>query len=214
MFTDRTDAGKILARALINYKNKDVLVLAIPRGGVEVAYEVAKFLNTDLDLIVSRKLPLPYNREAGFGAIAEDGSTFIFKDAYNWLDENEIERIKKEQKDEIKRRIKILREGRPLSEIKDRIVILIDDGLAMGSTMRAAINLCKEKKAKKIIVAVPVAGTDVAGEIREIVDELVVLEMPAFFQAVAQVYVNWHDATDSEVIEILKKFKKESKNQS
>ncbi|MCL6087954.1 MAG: phosphoribosyltransferase, partial [Actinobacteria bacterium] len=212
MFTDRTDAGKILARALINYKNKDVLVLAIPRGGVEVAYEVAKFLNADLDLIVSRKLPLPYNREAGFGAIAEDGSTFIFKDAYNWLDENEIERIKKEQKDEIKRRIKILREGRPLSEIKDRIVILIDDGLAMGSTMRAAINLCKEKKAKKIIVAVPVAGTDVAGEIREIVDELVVLEMPAFFQAVAQVYVNWHDATDSEVIEILKKFKKESKN--
>jgi len=212
MFIDREDAGKRLARALINYKNKDVMVLAIPRGGVEVAYEVAKFLNADLDLIVSRKLPLPYNREAGFGAIAEDGSTFIFKDAYSWLDEDDIERIKKEQKEEIKRRIKILREGRPLSEIKDRTVILIDDGLAMGSTMRAAINLCRGKKAKKIIVAVPVSGRDVANEIRGIVDELIVLEMPVFFQAVAQVYANWHDVTDSEVLEIFKKFKKESRN--
>lgn len=209
MFSDRHDAGIKLAKALGKYKNKNILVLGIPRGGVEVAYEVAKFLNAELDLIISRKLPMPFNPEAGFGAIAEDGTTLIFEDTYNFLSENETAQIKREQKEEIKRRIEVLRNGRPLTDVKNRVVILVDDGLAMGSTMRVSIGLCKNKKAKKIIVAVPVAGRDVANEISLLVDELVVLEMPVYFRAVAQVYLNWRDISDKEVIEILNKYNQE-----
>lgn len=207
MFIDRKDAGVKLAKALDRYKDKDVLVLAIPRGGVEVAYEVAKYLDAEFSLLISRKLPIPYNPEAGFGAIAEDGSTYIVSDAKRWLSKEEIEKIKKDQIDEIKRRINILRQGNPLPKIKDRTVILIDDGLAMGSTMRAAIELCKNEKAMRIIVAVPVAGKDVKNEIGKLVDEIIVLEMPLFFNAVAQVYLNWHDVTDNEVLGILNRLK-------
>jgi predicted phosphoribosyltransferase len=211
MFIDRKDAGQKLARALEKYKGKNVMVLAIPRGGVEVAYEVAKYLNADLDLLISRKLPYPDNPEAGFGAIAEDGSTFIFDEVYRWLTEDEIREIETEQIEEIKRRIEVLRQGFPLPDLKDRIVILVDDGLAMGSTIRAAISLCKNNKVKRIIVAVPVSGDRVAREINNLVDEIVVLEMPPFFQAVAQVYVNWHDVTDIEVTEIINKWHKRKK---
>lgn len=207
MFIDRKDAGVKLAKTLDKYKGKDVLVLAIPRGGVEVAYEVAKYLDAEFSLLISRKLPIPYNPEAGFGAIAEDGSTYIVSDAKRWLSKEEIEKIKKDQIDEIKRRINILRQGNPLPKIKDRTVILIDDGLAMGSTMRAAIELCKNEKAMRIIVAVPVAGKDVKNEIGKLVDEIIVLEMPLFFNAVAQVYLNWHDVTDNEVLGILNRLK-------
>ena len=203
MFEDRKDAGEKLARALKQYKDRDVLVLAIPRGGVEVGYQVAKYLAASFSLLVTRKLPFPDNPEAGFGAIAEDGSTFIFKDAERWLPKETIVEIMKEQKQEIKRRIAKLRKGRPLPEIEGKMVVLVDDGIAMGSTMRAAIMLCKNKKAMKIIVAVPVSGEDVAEEIGEMVDEIVVLEKPVFFRAVAQAYRNWYDVSDHEVIEIL-----------
>ena len=168
---------------------------------------MAKYLNAELSLLISRKLPIPYNPEAGFGAIAEDGSIYIVPNTNRWLSKKQFEKIKKEQIDEIKRRINILRQGKPLPEIKDRTVILIDDGLAMGSTMRAAIELCKNKKARRIIVAVPVAGRDVKDEIGKLSDEIIVLEMPLFFNAVAQVYLNWHDVTDNEVIEILNRLK-------
>ena len=206
MFKDRKEAGEKLAKRLEKYKNKRVLVLAIPKGGVEVGYEVAKYLNADFSLVISRKLPLPYNPEAGFGAIAENGSSFIFNWAEKELSKSEIEKIKKQQKSEIKRRIKVLRKGKPLPKISGRIVILIDDGLAMGSTMIATIMLCKKKKAKKIIVAVPVAGESVADNIKKMVDEIIVLEKPKFFQAVAQAYENWYDVSDREVLEIMEKY--------
>ena len=204
MFEDRKDAGEKLAKALEKYKNKDVLVLAIPRGGVEVAYQVAKYLGADFSLLIARKLPYPYNPEAGFGAIAEDNSIFMFKSAERELSKMEIEKIIEEQKHEVKRRIEILRKGKPLTEISGRAVILIDDGLAMGSTMRTAIMLCKNRKAEKIVVAVPVSGRDIAQEIGKMVDQLVVLEKPLFFYAVAQIYNNWYDVSDEEVLEIMK----------
>lgn len=205
MFEDRKDAGERLARALEKYKNTDVLVLGIPRGGVEVGYEVAKYLNAGFSILVSRKLPMPDNPEAGFGAIAEDGSTFIFKDAYGWLSQETINEIVEEQKGEIKRRIDVLRKGERLPEISGRTVILVDDGIAMGSTMRASLMLCKNKKAGKIVVASPVSSTSVANEIEDMVDEIVVLEKPRFFRAVAQVYRNWYDVPDREVIEIMER---------
>jgi len=207
LFEDRKDAGKKLAKELARYKGKSVLVLGIPRGGVEVAYEVAKYLDAELSILISRKLPLPFNPEAGFGAIAEDGSTLIQKDTHSWLSREEVEEIIREQKLEVDRRIKALRKAKPLPRIKGRIVILVDDGLAMGSTMKVSINLCKNKEAGKIIVAVPVSGESTAREIGDMVDEIVVLEMPPFFQAVAQAYTNWRDVQDSEVIEILQRWK-------
>lgn len=209
MFEDRQDAGKKLARALQKYKDKNALVLAIPKGGVEVGEQVARSLDAELSIIVSRKLPFPDNPEAGFGAIAEDGSAYIFEDAETWLSKGTIDKIIKEQTQEIKRRIEVLRKGKPLPEIEARIVILTDDGIAMGSTMRASIELCRNKRAKKVIVAVPVSGRDVADEIRELVDELIVLEQPPFFRAVAQVYRNWYDVRDEEVNEIMKRWENE-----
>jgi len=213
MFEDRKDAGERLARALQKYKDKDVLVLAIPKGGVEVGYQVAKFLNSDFSIIISRKLPYPNNPEAGFGAMAEDGSTFIIDYAARGLSPDTISRIIKEQNQEIKRRIKTLRDGKPLPEIAGRTVILVDDGIAMGSTMQAAISLCKNKRAKRIVVASPVAGRSTIAELAEIVDDVVILEKPIFFQAVAQVYANWYDVSDEEVIQITEKWEqKDSAN--
>ena len=190
MFKDRKDAGEKLARALEKYKNKEVMVLAIPIGGVEVGYQVAKYLNASFSILVSRKLPFLDDPEAGFGAIAKDGSTFIFKDTVHWLSKEIIDEIIKEQKQEIKRRIEVLRHGKLLPEIKDKTVVLVDDGIAAGSTMQAAIMLCKNKGAKKIVVAAPVSGKDVSEEIEKLVDETIILEKPLFFRAVAQVYRN------------------------
>jgi predicted phosphoribosyltransferase len=204
MFDDRSDAGEQLGRALKKYKGKGVIVLAIPKGGVEVGCQVARYLDADLSTLIARKLPFPDDPEAGFGAIAEDGSTFVFDYALRGLSEAMVREIQAEQIREIRRRVRTLRGGEPLPDIQDRTAILIDDGLAMGSTMRAAIMLCKNRKAKKIVVAVPVAGADVADAMRELVDEVVVLETPPFFRAVAQAYRNWYDVSDGEVIEMLK----------
>ncbi|MBN1270759.1 MAG: phosphoribosyltransferase [Candidatus Aminicenantes bacterium] len=209
MFKNRKDAGNNLAFALDFYKGKNVLVLAIPRGGVEVGYQVAKHLGTDFSILISRKLPYPDNPEAGFGAVAEDGSTILLEDASLWIPDEEIKEIISHQIHEIRRRIKVLRKGKPLPEITGRTVILVDDGLAMGSTMRAAIELCRKKKAKKIVVAVPVAGGRIARELDKIVDETVILEVPRFFQAVAQVYLNWYDVSDEKVLNILEKWEKQ-----
>jgi putative phosphoribosyl transferase len=203
VFRDREDAGKSLALALESYKERKVLVLAIPRGGAEVGYEVAKYLEADFSILISRKLPFPDNPEAGFGALAEDGSAIILKEASLMVPTKKIKDIIRDQSEEIRRRVEALRGGKPLPQISGRTVILVDDGLAMGSTMRAAIELCKKRNAQKIIVAVPVSGRRVAREIDKLVDETVVLEVPEFFHAVAQAYLHWYDVTDEEVLEIM-----------
>lgn len=205
MFKDRKDAGQKLAKALQTYKEDDPLVFAIPRGGVELGYEISKALDTDFSLLICRKLPFPYNTESGFGAMAEDGSLYINELAASSVSHEEIDQIIAQQSLEIKRRIQTLRKGRPLPSIKERTVILVDDGIAMGSTMHAAVELCRKKGAKKIIVAVPVAGRQTIQKFSQIVDEVVVLESPANFYAVAQVYENWYDVSDEEVLDFLKK---------
>lgn len=210
MFQNRKDAGQQLARALGKYKDKGVLVLAIPRGGVQVGYEVAQYLQGELAIIITRKLPFPDEPEAGFGAIAEDGSTYISESLSRWVSQRVIERIIKEQTQEIERRIKVLRNGRPLPRIEDRTVILVDDGIAAGSTMRASIALCRNQGAASIIVAVPVTGKRTAQDIGRLVDKIVVLETPPFFHAVAQVYEHWYDVQDDEVLAIMEKYRRES----
>jgi len=206
MFEDRKDAGRKLATALEQYKNNNVLVLAIPKGGIEIGYQVASHLDADFSLLISRKLPYPKNPESGFGAIAEDGSIFINQNAALGIHPKMIDQIIEDQKKEVKRRIKVLRNNRPLPDLRQRTVILMDDGIAMGSTMQAAIKLCRTAKAGKIIVAAPVAGERVAYEIQQIVEEIVILEVPRPFYAVAQVYRNWHDVSDQEALKIMKEW--------
>ena len=204
MFKSRKDAGEKLALALEKYRTENPVILAIPRGGVEVGLQISKKLGADFSLLIARKLPFPDNPEAGFGAIAENGSTFILENADSWLARETIEQIKQEQIVEIERRVNVLRGGKTLPDIAGRTVILIDDGIAMGSTMRAAIELCRNRKAGKVVVAVPVAGKEVADAIAKEADELVVLEIPVDFRAVAQAYENWYDVSDEEVLDLLR----------
>ena len=205
MFENRKEAGKKLAIALAAYKNDKPIVLAIPRGGVEVGYYIADFLQAPLSIIVVRKLPFPDNPESGFGAVAEDGTVFLIEDVSRDVPPDTIKEIIKEQIAEVKRRIKVLRQDTPLPELKDKTVILVDDGIAMGSTMRAAVTLCRNRGAKTIVVAAPVAGPATAEEFAKIADDVVILEKPANFRAVAQIYRNWYDVSDEEVIEIMVK---------
>jgi len=205
MFKDRKDAGQKLAVVLQTYKEQDPLVFAIPRGGVELGYEISKVLDADFSLLICRKLPFPLNPESGFGAMAEDGSLYINESAAASVSHKEIEQIIAQQSLEIKRRIQTLRGGRPLPSIKGRSVILVDDGIAMGSTMHVAVELCRKEGAKRIIVAVPVAGRQTIEKFSQMADDVVVLESPVNFYAVAQVYENWYDVSDEEVLEFLKR---------
>ncbi len=205
MFKDRKDAGQKLAVVLQTYKEQDPLVFAIPRGGVELGYEISKVLDADFSLLICRKLPFPLNPESGFGAMAEDGSLYINESAAASVSHKEIEQIIAQQSLEIKRRIQTLRGGRPLPSIKGRSVILVDDGIAMGSTMHVAVELCRKEGAKRIIVAVPVAGRQTIEKFSQMADDVIVLESPVNFYAVAQVYENWYDVSDEEVLEFLKR---------
>lgn len=211
MFKNREEAGHKLADKLLKYRNYDAVVLAIPRGGVPVGIEVAKGIQADFSLVISQKLPFPYNPESGFGAIAEDGSTVTMRGAAKNLSAGMIDTIIEDQKREIQRRIKILRGGQALPEIAGRIVILVDDGIAMGSTMRASIKLCENKGVGEIVVAAPVASPEVAHAINQIdsVKEAIIPLKPKFFHAVAQVYENWYDVPDHEVLDLMNQYQKE-----
>jgi predicted phosphoribosyltransferase len=212
MFRNRKEAGQQLAVKLKPFAGRDSVVLAIPRGGVPVGVEVAKKLEAEVSMVITRKLPFPYNPEAGFGAIAEDGSNVIMRGASHNLSKAMIETIIRNQQEEIDRRIKVLRGGRPLPNIADRTVILVDDGIAMGSTMRASIKLCVNQGAEQIIVAAPVASPEMAHalEQKESVSDVVILLKPRFFRAVAQVYENWYDVPDHEVLAAVNQWQKES----
>lgn len=204
MFRDRAEAGRRLALKLEGYRRRSPTVLAIPRGGVEVGIQVAGHLDAALELLVVRKLPLPGNPEAGFGAIAEDGSTFVWPWARERIPEAQRRRVEREQRLEIRRRIDLLRGGRPLPDLEGQTVILVDDGLAMGSTMRAAVSLCRQRDVGHLAVGVPVSGASASGDLAGLVDDLEVVEVPPHFRAVAQVYENWYDVSDGEVLELMR----------
>jgi putative phosphoribosyl transferase len=203
MFQDRRDAGVRLGQALVEYRERGALVLAIPRGGVPVGLEVARALRAEFSVIVIRKLPFPDNPESGFGAVAEDGSTVFAEDARSGLAPEVVGRVLEEQQREMRRRVRTLRRGVALPEIEGRLVILVDDGLAMGSTMRAAALLCRKRRAGGIVVAVPVSGARAFRVVSRVADRVVVLEQPPHFRAVAEVYREWRDLTDADVLALL-----------
>jgi putative phosphoribosyl transferase len=205
-FRDRHEAGKRLAARLVRYRNRpDVLVMAIPRGGVPVAYEVAKALAVPLDVIVVRKLGLPGQPELAMGAIASGGVRVLNQDVVRALriPERTIDSVAALEAAELERRERLYRGERPAEDPTGQTVILVDDGLATGSSMQAAIAAQRARGAASIVVAVPVGPRSTCLEIARLVDGLVCLKQPAFFAAVGEWYADFNPTTDDEVRQLL-----------
>ncbi len=208
VFKDRTHAGELLAKKLLRYKEEDIIVLAIPAGGVPVGYTIAVNLGLPLDLIVVRKLPIPYNPEAGFGALTTDGTVVLNEPVVEeiGLTKEEIDKYASQRKREIQERLRRFRGDKPFPDLKKRIVIIVDDGLASGYTMKAAILSVRKHEPRRIVVAVPTAHLGALEKISPYVDEIICLNIRSgFLFAVADAYVNWYDLDDSEVIDYLEK---------
>jgi predicted phosphoribosyltransferase len=205
-FVDRHDAGRVLASRLARYAGRDdVLVLGLPRGGVPVAYEVAQALGTPMDLFLVRKLGTPGHRELAMGAIASGGIRVLNDEVVRWyrIPEPEIERVVREEEQELDRRERAYREGRPAPNLENRIVILIDDGLATGSTMRAAAQAVRQRHPSRVVVAVPVGARDTCAELVSVADEVICARMPEPFSAVGQWYLDFAQTDDDEVQRLL-----------
>lgn len=207
MFRDRKDAGCRLAERLLEYAGKDAVVLAIPRGGVPVGLEIARRIGADMDVIIPRKIPIPWNPEAGLGAVTADGTIVLNQSMIKnlRLRTGEIERTAEEVRQEIIRRTETYHPaGTETPDVTGRPVILVDDGLASGYTMLAAIESLKKHSPSSIVVAVPVASSGAARLISPKVDKLVVLVVSERLPfAVADYYMEWRDLSDDEVIECL-----------
>jgi len=205
-FCDRTEAGQLLAEKLTDYANRsDVLVLALPRGGVPVAFEVAKALNAQLDVFIVRKLGVPSRTELAMGAIASGGICFLDEEIIRVFDVSEeaINLVKEHEETELKRRENIYRKNRPEPNFCDRTIILVDDGLATGATMRVAVMALKPYEPKSIVVAVPVASTEGFSEFGAEVDEVVSVILPERLWAIGHWYDNFSQTEDEEVCSLL-----------
>ncbi len=210
IFDDRQDAGRQLAAELSEYNDQSVVVLAIPNGGVPVALEVAGVLKDDLDLTICRKIPMPLNPEAGFGAIADDGTVILNEELVKsiGLNRQQIEHEASKVRTEIKRRSILYRGDRPLTRVSGKTVIIIDDGLASGFTMMAAVESVRRRRPKEVVVAVPCASALAVKQVERVADKVVVGVvgyMPRF--AVADFYRHWYDLSDDEVIRYLKQWR-------
>ena len=205
LFEDRKEAGRVLARSLEQFRNQpDAVVLALPRGGVPVAYEVARELNLPLDIFIVRKLGVPGQEELALGAIAGGGTVVINRSVVDELgiSDEEIAAISKREQREIERREGEYRGERPAVVVEGRTVILIDDGLATGASMRAAARSLKPR-AKQVVVAVPVASETTCEEFRGEVDQVVCAITPQPFYAVGMFYRNFEQTSDEEVRTLL-----------
>lgn len=213
LFTDRHDAGRKLARALTRYGDRDeVLVLALPRGGVPIGYEVATALGADLDVLIVRKLGVPHHPELAMGAIASGGAIYlnpvVIRNA--GISQWQVDAIMAVEQKELARREKLYRGERPPVYVRGRAVIIVDDGIATGATVQAAVMALRTQKPAWIAVAAPVAPDETIGELGEYVDDLVCLHHPDDFQAVGQFYDVFAQTSDEEVREILAEFHDET----
>ncbi|WP_088240421.1 phosphoribosyltransferase [Calothrix rhizosoleniae] len=207
-FRDRTEAGKMLAQKLITYTNrKDGLVMALPRGGVPVGYEVAKKLNIPLDICIVRKLGVPGHKELAMGAIASGGVRILNYDVVSWLNisSGTIDEVATHELRELQRRDQVYRGDRSPPDVRNKTIILVDDGIATGSTIRAAIAILQQQQPRRIVIATPVAPLTVCQELQALVDEVVRLSMPEPFYAIGLWYDNFAQTTDAEVRELLDK---------
>ena len=206
IFANRTEAGQQLALRLRKYANRvDVIVLGAPRGGVPVAFEVATQLRVPLDVFVLRKLGVPGREEFAFGAIASGGVRIVDRDTVEGLGITglDIERVTRAEEKELERRERAYRGGRPPLDVNGLTVILVDDGIATGSSMRAATRALRQMKPARIVIAVPVAPRSTCNRLQFEADELVCLEMPEPFYGVGQFYDDFSQVSDEEVKDLV-----------
>jgi predicted phosphoribosyltransferase len=211
IFHDRRDAGEQLTAALQAYRGRRPYVLAIPRGGVVVGYEVARGLEAPLDVVVPRKLRAPHNPELAVGAVAHDGSVYLDDPlvASLGVDEAYLRRETETQLDEIRRRMVAYRGERPAPSLAGRAAIVVDDGLATGSTMIAGLRAVRGMSLEVLVAAIPVAPADTGARLRGEADEVISLHTPTLFYAVGQFYVNFDQVDDEEVVALLRRRERE-----
>ena len=208
LFQDRHDAGRQLAQALIRYRDaRDTIVLALPRGGVVIAYEISLALHLPLDVLVTRKLGTPGNSELAMGALAETGYRHLNTDVIREfaVSQQELDEEVRRQQQEINRRIQRYRQGRRLPSLKDQTVILVDDGIATGATFYASLAALCDMHLRRLIAAVPVAPIHALQDLKPKVDEVVILATPSLFFGIGQFYLDFDQVEDAEVIEYLTK---------
>jgi len=208
IYKDRKDAGIQLASRLKDYKDREgVIVLALPRGGVVTGYEVSSYLSCPLDVFIVRKIGFPGEPEFAIGAVSETGTVVLNESVVSMyqISEKYIKDEIARQKKEIERRVSAYRGGKKMPEIKGKTIILVDDGVATGATIKAAISALKMEKIEKLVVALPISPPETADKLRQMVDEFICLETPDDFMAVGSYYQDFTQVNDEEVIEILEK---------
>lgn len=205
LFADRRDAGRKLGAALAHYADTNAVVLGLPRGGVDVADEVARAIRGTLDVWVVRKIGAPYQPELGMGAIAEGPAVVLDRSIVRALDvsRGQLFEIAHREMAEVRRRVLRFRGGRPAPELAGRNVILVDDGIATGGTMRAAIRAVRKRRPARLVVATPVAPPDTVSRMRRDVDEVVCLEEPVNMYAIGLWYEDFHQVPDDDVVRVL-----------
>jgi predicted phosphoribosyltransferase len=206
LFDDRVDAGRRLAERLESFRGQDIVVLGLPRGGVPVAFEVAKALRAPLDVLVVRKLGVPFQPELAFGAIGEGGEVRVFNDAVvrdARLSRDDIDAVEDEQRAELQRRSERFRGGRGRISLTRRIAIIVDDGIATGATAKAACQVARAQGASRVVLAIPIGPDDIVERFAGYADAIVCLETPAFFFAVGQGYRNFTQTSDDDVVALL-----------
>ena len=205
MFADRRDAGRQLAERLASLASTNPIVIALPRGGVPVAAEVAEALRAPLDVIVVRKLGVPWQPELGLGAIAEGGVRVLNHELVTetGITAAQLESVTARERMELDRRVVRYRGDRPAVDVADRAVILVDDGLATGYTARAAVESLRHRRPRRIVLAVPVAPEESVRELSHVADEVVAVDQPPWFFAIGQFYDDFSPTSDDEVTELL-----------
>lgn len=212
-FRNRREAGERLAEKLNAYRGQDPLILAVPRGGVEVAAPIFEQLGGELDLMITRKIGAPNQPELAIGAVTADGSALLndVLVAKIGIDQDYINQAIAREKDEIGRRLRLYRGDRPLPKIENRLVILVDDGVATGYTLLMAIKSLQKLNPAELVLAVPVGPPETLKTLEREVDQLIYLQAPDFFSAVGQFYQNFSQVSDVEVIRILNNLGREEK---
>jgi putative phosphoribosyl transferase len=217
MFRDRKDAGVRLAERLRQYADQEgVLVLALPRGGVTVGLEVATALHAPLDVLIVRKVGFPWQPELAAGAVSETGTVVMNQSliAMGSVPKEYLDAEVGRQKEEIDRRVRSYRGGRPLAGLAGRTVLLVDDGIATGATVKAAVQTLRKEGLRKLVVAVPVAPPASAAELKAMADEFVCLATPEDFMAVGSFYHDFTQVTDEEVVDMLRRAEKGGSNKA
>ena len=211
LFKDRHDAGKRLAQRLLHYKEaKDAIVIALPRGGVVLGYDISLALRLPLDVLITRKLGTPLNPELAMGALAETGYLHMNQDVMReyQVTKAQLDEVMRRQKSEIDRRLARYRGGRALPSLKGRTVILVDDGIATGATFFASLGALIKSEAARVVAAVPVAPPRIAAELNALVDEVVVLHTSEWFFGIGQFYEEFPQVEDEEVVACLEEVRK------